>query len=188
MTTTADRPTADQGSAAKPNMTRTLVAVSGVVAVFCAFVAALVSHDAAIPETPDPRALLKPVFALVALTGGILLAAAVARNTAVFVGKATMRYYRAYASEPPAEWIERPARTYMNLLELPVLFYVVCILMIVTGRVDAAQVDLAWLFVVMRVVHAAIYLGINHVPSRFGSFVMGVITLTVIWTRFAVMS
>jgi hypothetical protein len=77
-----------------------------------------------------------------------------------------------------------PARAYMNLLELPVLFYVVCLLMLSTGRFDSVQVSLAWLFVVTRYVHAFIYIGFNHVPIRLAAFLTGFFTLAVIWTRF----
>jgi hypothetical protein len=34
-------------------------------------------------------------------------------------------------------------------------------------------------------VHAFIYIGFNHVPLRFVAFLTGVLTLAVIWTRFA---
>jgi hypothetical protein len=67
------------------------------------------------------------------------------RNVAFIRGAASIRYFRTYTAEAPAEWVERPARAYMNLLELPVLFYVVCLLMLATGRFDATQVSLAWL-------------------------------------------
>jgi hypothetical protein len=43
----------------------------------------------------------------------------------------------------------------MNLLELPVLFHVVCLLMLTTGRSDSVQVPLAWVF---DVADAVLYL------------------------------
>lgn len=83
----------------------------------------------------DPFALLAPLIALVGLTGVVWLLMFVVRNLAVVRGAATVRYYQAYSeSEAPLEWIERPARAFMNLLELPVLFYVLCLLMLVTTK------------------------------------------------------
>jgi hypothetical protein len=107
------------------------------------------------------------------------------RNVALIRGSASKRYFRTFTADQPAEWVERPARTYMNLLELPVLFYVVCLLMLTTGRFDSVQVSLAWVFVITRYVHAFIYIGFNYVPLRFAAFLTGVFTLAVIWTRFA---
>ena len=130
-------------------------------------------------------ALIQPLVALVVLTAIALLMAVVYRNVAVIRGAASQRYFRTFTDDKPAEWVERPVRTYMNLLELPVLFYLVCLLMLTTGRFDAVQVSLAWVFVITRYLHAFIYIGFNHLPLRFAAFLTGVFTLAVIWTRFA---
>jgi len=159
-------------------------------AILAAFVAVLV---AVVRTTPAPArivqgaaaALIQPLVALVVLTAIVFLMAVVYRNVAVIRGAASQRYFRTFSDDKPAEWVERPVRTYMNLLELPVLFYVVCLLMLTTGRFDAVQVSLAWIFVMTRYAHAFIYIGFNYVPLRFTAFLTGVFTLAVIWTRFA---
>lgn len=154
--------------------------------VLATFVAVLV---AVVRATPAPvvqgKALIQPVVALVVLTAIVALLMAVYRNVALIRGAVSARYFRTYTADGPAEWVERPARAYMNLLELPVLFYVACLLMLTTGRYDSVQVSLAWLFVATRYVHAFIHVGFNHVPLRFTAFLSGVLTLVVIWTRFA---
>ncbi len=154
--------------------------------VLAAFVAMLV---AVVRATPAPvvqgAALIQPVVALVVLTAIVALTMAVYRNLALIRGAASARYFRTYAADSPAEWVERPARAYMNLLELPVLFYVVCLLMLATGRFDSIQVSLAWVFVIARCVHAFIHIAFNYVPLRFAAFLAGVVTLAVMWTRFA---
>src|SRR5687768_15890831 len=62
-----------------------------------------------------PRALLPALFALVLLTALVWLAMLLARNVSVAIGKVSMRYYQTYRDDAPPEWIERPARTFMNL-------------------------------------------------------------------------
>jgi hypothetical protein len=161
--------------------------VVGVVgAILAAFFAVLVAviRGASAPMGQDAAVLIQPVVALVVLTAIVTLLMVVSRNVAFIRGTASARYFQTYTADKPAEWIERPTRTYMNLLELPVLFYVVCLLMLTTGRFDSAQVSLAWVFVITRYVHAFIYIGFNHVPLRFAAFMTGVLTLAVIWTRF----
>jgi hypothetical protein len=158
--------------------------------ILAAFVAVLVAVVGTTPASARivqgaASALIQPVVALVVLTAIMLLMAVVYRNVAVIRGAASQRYFRTFTADTPAEWVERPIRTYMNLLELPVLFYLVCLLMLATGRFDAVQVSLAWLFVITRYVHAFIYIGFNYLPLRFVAFLAGVITLAVIWTRFA---
>lgn len=125
------------------------------------------------------------MVALVVLTAAVAFMMVVYRNVAVIRGAVSERYFRTYAADKPAEWAERPARAYMNLLEFPILFYVVCLLMLTTGRFDSVQVSLAWLFVATRSAHAFIHIAFNYVPLRFTAFLAGVLTLAVMWARFA---
>lgn len=168
-------------------MTRSLAlnyaAVTAALTLFFVWLRSFVS-DA--PQGPvDPHELLPSLFALVALTALVWLLMVLARNVSVAIGKVAMGYYRNYRDDVPPEWIERPARTFMNLLEVPVLFYVACLLMLVTRECDRAQVLLAGAFVALRGLHAVIYMAINHVPVRFGAYVAGCVTLGVIWVRLA---
>jgi hypothetical protein len=166
-----------------PVLARTYLVISVLLAAFFARLLVLVTHAA--PGPVDPHALLPPVFALVLLTAVVWLAMLVVRNANVALGKVSMRYYQTYREGAPPEWVERPARTFMNLLEVPVLFYVACLMMLATNACDAAQVALAWTFVGTRVLHAIIYMAWNYVPARFAAYVIGCVTLGVIWTRLA---
>lgn len=133
----------------------------------------------------DPRALVKPMLAMFALTVAVWLALPIMRNWAIGTRRASANYYRDFRSEPPPEWIERPARAYDNLMQAPTLLYVISILMIVTAWADSVQVTLAWIFVVLRAVHAAIYMGSNHLLARFVSFALSSLALWEIWLRYA---
>ncbi len=138
------------------------------------------------PVPAASGALIPPVVALVALTFVVLVQTAVVRNLAVFRGTASGRYYVDYVTEPPAEKLERPARTFNNLLQMPMLFYAACALMIASGSVDTVQVTLAWFFVALRVVHAFVYIAFNRLAYRFSFFAASSIVLGVLWARFAV--
>ena len=129
--------------------------------------------------------MLPPIFVLVGLTFLVLGLAAVLRNVAVMRGAVSMSYYETYTGDPPPEALERPARTYGNLLQLPILFYLLCVLMMIGDATDSVQVALAWLFVITRGLHAAVYIVFNRVPYRFAHFLMGLITLVAMWARFA---
>lgn len=133
----------------------------------------------------EHRELIQPMVGLVGLTALVWVLMFAFRNFAVIRGVASLRYFKTYSTDIPAEWVERPARTFMNLLEVPMLFYVVCLLMLQAGRWDSVQLSLAWLFVALRYLHAVVYIGLNYVPLRFATYAMGCVTLTVIWWRFA---
>jgi hypothetical protein len=155
---------------------------------FVAFIALLccvpqLVEGAGLP--PDPALLLGPVFAMVLVVAVVALLMVGSRNLATLRGQVEPRYYLTYSGQEPADWIERPARAFNNLLQLPTLLYVACTLMLITHHVDRAQLAYAWLFVALRALHAVVYIAWNPLPYRFGLWLMGLITLLVIWTRFA---
>lgn len=53
-----------------------------------------------------------------------------------------------------------------NQFEWPLLFYVVCILLIVDAPVETTQVWLAWLFVVGRVLHSGVQILGDNIRLR----------------------
>src|SRR5712691_3668382 len=128
----------------------TYLLVGVILAAFVAVLVAVVRTESAHIVQGAAAALIQPVVALVVLTAIVGLMMVVYRNVALIRGKASGLYFKTFTADMPAEWVERPTRTYMNLLELPVLFYVVCLLMLTTGRFDPVQVSLAWVFVITR--------------------------------------
>src|SRR5262245_53261877 len=109
-------------------------------AIFTAFVALLVGIVRAVP-TPvfQASALIRRIVALVALTAIVFVLMVMRRNLALIQGAASLRYFQTTTVDTPDERVERPARAYMNLLELPVLFYAVCLLMLTTATFDSIQ-------------------------------------------------
>jgi hypothetical protein len=77
------------------------------------------------------------------------------------------------------------ANAYHNQLELPVLFYVLTVLAIITRHADLMFVLLAWVFVVLRVLHAVVHVTDNNVPRRGLLFMAAAIVLAVMWAIFS---
>ena len=73
-----------------------------------------------------------------------------------------------------------------NQLELPVLFYVLTILAIITRHADFLFVVLAWVFVALRLLHAYIHVTSNRLTRRFAVFAVGAVVLVVMWVIFIV--
>jgi hypothetical protein len=71
----------------------------------------------------------------------------------------------------------------MNLLELPVLFYVACLTYFVTGRTDEWALLLAWAYVGLRIAHSAIHLTYNRVRHRLVAFAASNVALVMLWTN-----
>jgi hypothetical protein len=74
-----------------------------------------------------------------------------------------------------------PNRVFMNLLEVPVLFYVACIVAFVTHLQDHTLLTLAWVFVGLRLVHSLIYLSYNKVFHRLIAFALGNFVVLAMW-------
>ena len=70
------------------------------------------------------------------------------------------------------------ANNFRNLLELPVLFYALCIYLYVTATVDSLYVGMAWGFFGLRAVHSTIHCTINRVRWRFIAYMLA---STVLW-------
>jgi hypothetical protein len=76
--------------------------------------------------------------------------------------------------------------SYQNQLELPVLFYVLTILAIITKHADLLFVIMAWIFVLSRLVHAYIHVTSNDLRLRGPWFGVGAFTLAIMWIIFMV--
>ena len=68
-----------------------------------------------------------------------------------------------------------------NQFQLPVLFYVGCLLALLTGLTNWPEVLVAWLFVVSRYVHATIHVTTNRLHARFGAYCFGLVALAILW-------
>ena len=75
------------------------------------------------------------------------------------------------------------ANNQRNQFELPVLFYAVAGFALITKGVDVVMLLLAWLFVLTRIVHAAIQVGPNKVRWRSPAFALGLLLLAVMWLK-----
>ena len=78
------------------------------------------------------------------------------------------------------------AENFRNLLEVPVLFYVLCLTLLLTGSVTNSLVTMAWIYVILRVVHSLVHVTTNHVITRWLVYVISTICLFIMWLLFAV--
>ncbi len=79
-----------------------------------------------------------------------------------------------------------PNRNFMNLLEVPVLFYVGCIVLFLTGGASYLTIAIAWIFVALRIVHSAIHLTYNRIPHRGAAFAASNIAAVALWVVLAI--
>jgi hypothetical protein len=127
-----------------------------------------------------------PFFALGFWTFLVLNVLGVSRIRAGAKGLLRQEDFRLGESERIPERVRLANRNYMNLLELPVLFYAVTLVAYTTATATQAMVFVAWLFVALRVIHSIIHLTTNNVMHRLYAFVASNTTLLVLWVLAAV--
>lgn len=132
----------------------------------------------------DQQLILFPILALVLLTFGIGAVLLKLRFSAVIKGKISAKYFKLYRGEDVPDSLLKVSHNFSNLLEIPVLFYVICILLLVTNKVELAQLILAWIFVGSRYVHSYIHTTSNRLMKRMQVFLFGAVSLIIMWCLF----
>jgi len=123
-------------------------------------------------------AILKPLLAMIVLTLVVWIVMYARRIPAMRkIGKPAQTYVTPDTIEILPDAVNYPAYNFRNLLELPVLFYVLCIYLYITGTADGIHVASAWAFVALRVVHSLIHCTSNIVMARFLVYVAGALAL-----------
>ena len=128
-------------------------------------------------------AIFLPVFALAAWTFVILLLIPYKRIKAVARKQLVADDFKLGESKNVPPSVSLPNQNYTNLLELPVLFYVVCLVLYVTNSVDAVAIYLAWAYVGSRLVHSVVHLTSNNIFQRLIVFAIGFFVLVAMWVR-----
>jgi hypothetical protein len=125
--------------------------------------------------------ILLPICALVALTFAVLLMIPYVRFRAGGRGQITADDFKYGESARVPPEVSIPNRNMMNLLELPLLFYVACLMLYVTRTVDEASLRLAWLYVALRAGHSLVHLSYNKVGHRLIAYAASNVVLGTLW-------
>lgn len=128
-------------------------------------------------------AVLLPVFVQVGLTLLLLLWLGSSRVSALRGGDVKMGDIALGERNWPKRVLQIQ-NAFHNQFEVPVLFYVLVALSLVTRKADMLFVVMSWMFVASRLVHASIHTTSNKVIRRFQAFTVGVMILAAMWVIF----
>ena len=131
----------------------------------------------------NQAAIFFPVFALAAWTFAILLLIPYKRIKAVAQKQLVADDFKLGESKNVPPSVSLPNQNYTNLLELPILFYVICLVLYVTNTVDVAALYLAWAYVGFRLIHSVVHLTSNHIFQRLIVFAISAFVLIAMWMR-----
>ena len=106
----------------------------------------------------------------------------------VYVVKKNVRLsqFRIYEGEFP-DRLRSARQQYQNMFEIPILFYLLCLLQIFFNNYTQIDILLAWGFVIFRVLHFFIRIqnqkNVNIMPRTI-VFVISLVFLTIAWIKF----
>ena len=132
--------------------------------------------------------IFQPMGALAALTFLVLGNIPLRRFRAAAAKTVTRDDFRFGESARVPGDVSIPNRNYMNLLDLPVLFYVLCLTLFVSDHVTELQLWLAWIYVALRAAHSLVHLTFNNVIVRLTLFALSNFVLMAMWVLFFVPS
>jgi hypothetical protein len=130
--------------------------------------------------------MIYAMFVVSILTIMIGLIAVRARIASVSNGQVKARYFKLMQGQEVPEIVTKTTRCFNNMFEVPVLFYVVCTLYVVLGIESLVGLVFAWLFVILRTVHAYIHITYNLVRHRMYVFGASVLCVLFLWVNLIV--
>tara|TARA_Y100000816_G_scaffold125994_1_gene88668 strand:+ start:236 stop:664 length:429 start_codon:yes stop_codon:yes gene_type:complete len=132
-----------------------------------------------------------PMYYMVLLTASVFLLSTLIRFKNVLVDKSHTgsELMKIPLPASAAQITKQADRNLINLFEFPILFYAICVVLYVTGKVDAYFLVLAYWFVGLRVAHSLYHIFINgfigDLPLRALIWLPSWLIVIWMWVRFA---
>lgn len=132
-----------------------------------------------------------PMYYMVLLTASVFLVSTLIRFKNVLVDKTHTgsELMKIPLPASAAQITKQADRNLINLFEFPILFYAICVVLYVSGKVDAFFILLAYWFVGLRVVHSLYHIFINgfigDMPIRALLWLPSWLIVIWMWVRFA---
>jgi hypothetical protein len=130
------------------------------------------------------EAVFVPMSVLALWTGCMVFMVGFSRIRAVKAGRVRRGAFRlGESADVPAD-VTVWNRNLMNLLEMPLLFYVVSIAFYVTHQVTPRVTKLAWIYLALRLAHSLVHVTSNRILVRLTSYAASNVVLLMLWIRF----
>ena len=132
-----------------------------------------------------------PMYYMVLLTASVFILSTLIRFKNVLVDKTHTgsELMKIPLPSSAAQITKQADRNLINLFEFPILFYAICVVLYVSGKVDAFFILLAYWFVGLRVAHSLYHIFINgfigDMPLRALLWLPSWLIVIWMWVRFA---
>ena len=127
--------------------------------------------------------IVYPLLTMVILTLIVTIRLLFFAVKSIIKGEVHIKQYRIYDGEFPAKFIS-VRQHYKNMFEMPILFYLLCTLLIISDSIEPLDIQLAWGFVIFRILHSISRIPNKNVNIRFGLFAGSFIMLVAEWVNY----
>ena len=128
--------------------------------------------------------IVHPLIGMVVLTLLVAIRLLYFNTWAVLSGEVHIKHFRLFDAGISLK-LQSVAQHYKNMFEMPILFYILCILLIINNNYTQFDVIIAWGFVLFRVLHSLARIPNKDVNLRFGLFTGSFIMLVIGWINFS---
>ena len=125
--------------------------------------------------------IVLPMFAMVVLITAVGLRMIRCRIRTVKAGEVDGRYYKTYQGFDEPREARQLSRHFVNLFELPVIFYVAFLAALTLQMATTTFQVLAWLFVLGRLAHTVVHTGDNKIMRRLSAYVFSFAMVLAMW-------
>ena len=133
----------------------------------------------------DKILIIYPILAVVLMNFIVMFHMRYMISKAIKNRDVEYKYFKAYESSAP-EYLLTSRHHYKNFFEIPILFYLLCLVLYMIDDVSAIDLWIAWLFVIFKGVHSYIRITSNYVPYRAYSFFVCVFLLFGGWINLTI--
>ena len=127
--------------------------------------------------------IIYPLIAMIFLTIIVGVQLLYCNTKAVLNREVDIRHFRLFNSKIPKN-LQSISQHYKNMFEMPILFYILCILLIINNNYSQFDVIIAWGYVLFRLLHSLTRISNRNVNLRFGFFFGSFIILVIGWINF----
>ena len=138
-----------------------------------------------------------PIFYMLCLTTAVFLFSTLIRIKEIYLNDSKNAISGSEHKHPPfqqgSDILKNSQRNLANLFEFPIFFYVVCIIIVITDRVDESFITLAYWFFYLRLIHSIYHIFFNQLiikngfPLRSLIWAPSTIVILLMWIKLILM-
>ena len=138
-----------------------------------------------------------PIFYMLCLTTAVFLFSTLIRIKEIYLNDTKNAVSGSEHKHPPfqqgSDILKNSQRNLANLFEFPIFFYIVCIIIVITDRVDESFITLAYWFFYLRLFHSIYHIFFNQLiikngfPLRSLIWAPSTIVILLMWIKLILM-